>query len=56
MSQAPKEETISKKEEMFTCIKYCRGAKREMMEAQYWIEQLGSHCFQGQGQRHFFQA
>lgn len=34
MSQAPKEKTISNKEEIFTCIKYCRGAKSEMIEAQ----------------------
>lgn len=33
-SQGPKEKTISNKEEIFTCIKYCRGAKSEMMEAQ----------------------
>lgn len=32
-SQAPRKEDISKKEGKFTCIRYCRGAKREMVEA-----------------------
>lgn len=35
-SQAANEENISKKEGIFICIKYCRGAKRGMIEARRW--------------------
>ena len=43
MSQAPKENNISKKKGIFTCLKHCRGAKKEMVETHYWVEQLGGH-------------
>lgn len=33
ISQAHNEENISKKEGIFICITYCRGAKREIVEA-----------------------
>lgn len=34
MSQAPKEENISKREVIFIHIKYCRLARRKMVESQ----------------------
>lgn len=37
MSQVPNKENFSKKEGVFICITYYRGAKREIVEAQLWV-------------------